>query len=1037
VESDEAVSVTLSSPSANAVLSADNVGSSSFTNDDVATLNIGNESEAENVAGGNMVFTVTLDNAIPVGTQVGYTFSNITTTNADYTGTPGTLTFSGTAGETETITVPINNDALVEITEAFSVILGTPTNGVSVSGSPATGSITNDDEPEVTLVGTDLTSTENGTTTGMVTVNLSTPALVDLTVNLVLTGSASTVNGTDYSLTGTGVIWGGGSSLTVSIPAGTTSRTITLTPNDDLLEEGNQTAIFTTANGTGYTHSNSSQTITITDDDACPTSAPVLNAGTPTVFCDAISQDLDQYTNSSAPSSNSALTWSTVSNPLNVGAHLPSSIVNAVGTYYGFFYDAVNNCASATLEIKLTLNSSPSAGTPNNIQACNTDEDGRPTEVDLDDQLTGADNGSWTLTSAPAGESINIPNNNRVDFDGQPLGDYVFTYTTSGAIAPCTNQTSQLTVTVIDCSLPCNAGDVAPVGNDVSRDFCDDIDASLNNFTDSVAPAGSVLTWSTLGSDPLNTSAHLPPADIANPPNDGSFFAFFYDAVNGCASPVLEVEITLNQTPVITATTGDEICGPGDVTLTVEGNTPSSVTPPTFNWYDSPTDGNLVDMGPSITLSIASTTSYYVEVIANGCASERVEVMATVHPLPSAGTPTNASACSNPENGPTIIDLDDLLTGQSTGAWTVTTDPSGNLSINPGNNAVNFENRPDGNYVFTFTTTDAQTPICENVSSEVIISVNDCDVDTDLDGLFDGVEAVLGTDPNLADSDSDGIDDSVEVGPDVENPRDEDTDGIIDALDSNTFDTDMDGVEDWLDPANVNPCIPDSTSEFCDAIIDLEITKTASDILTRLNEEIIFTINVTNLSNESASLIEVSELIDGTNGFGYRSHFISPQASGTYDEEMGIWNIPLLDGGATVILTILVEAVQEGIFTNTATITDYFPGDFDLSNNETSVEIEVSQRSNRECGFLFNQFSPNGDGTNDFLVINCITEPEYANNTFEVYDRYGNQVFSARGYDNRWDGTRENTDLPKGTYFYILNLGDGSDIEKGWIQIIR
>ncbi len=42
-----------------------------------------------------------------------------------------------------------------------------------------------------------------------------------------------------------------------------------------------------------------------------------------------------------------------------------------------------------------------------------------------------------------------------------------------------------------------------------------------------------------------------------------------------------------------------------------------------------------------------------------------------------------------------------------------------------------------------------------------------------------------------------------------------------------------------------------------------------------------------------------------------------------------------------------------------------------------------------------------------------------------------------RPYDNTWDGTRNNTELPKGTYFYILDLGDGSEVRKGWIQIIR
>jgi len=68
-------------------------------------------------------------------------------------------------------------------------------------------------------------------------------------------------------------------------------------------------------------------------------------------------------------------------------------------------------------------------------------------------------------------------------------------------------------------------------------------------------------------------------------------------------------------------------------------------------------------------------------------------------------------------------------------------------------------------------------------------------------------------------------------------------------------------------------------------------------------------------------------------------------------------------------------------------------------------------------------------------VINCIEN--FPGNTLEIFDRYGNSVFEAVNYDNSWDGTGNNGELPNGTYFYILNLGDGSEPTKGWLQIIR
>ncbi|MCG2463005.1 hypothetical protein K8352_19790, partial [Flavobacteriaceae bacterium F89] len=108
---------------------------------------------AEDVAGGNMVFTVTLNNAVSGGTTVAYSFMDGTATGGgvDYTGTPSNLTFTGTANETQTITVPIVDDNIVEGTETFTVQLGTPTNGVTLAKGSATGTITDDDTANLSI----------------------------------------------------------------------------------------------------------------------------------------------------------------------------------------------------------------------------------------------------------------------------------------------------------------------------------------------------------------------------------------------------------------------------------------------------------------------------------------------------------------------------------------------------------------------------------------------------------------------------------------------------------------------------------------------------------------------------------------------------------------------------------------------------------------------------------------------------------------------------------------------------------------------
>jgi len=86
-------------------------------------------------------------------------------------------------------------------------------------------------------------------------------------------------------------------------------------------------------------------------------------------------------------------------------------------------------------------------------------------------------------------------------------------------------------------------------------------------------------------------------------------------------------------------------------------------------------------------------------------------------------------------------------------------------------------------------------------------------------------------------------------------------------------------------------------------------------------------------------------------------------------------------------------------------------------------------------------FSPNGDGINDYYEIRGILN--FPANTIVIFNRWGNKVFEASPYQNTWDGICEfglrvgGDKLPIGTYFYILDLGDGSDIYKGTIYLNR
>ena len=87
-------------------------------------------------------------------------------------------------------------------------------------------------------------------------------------------------------------------------------------------------------------------------------------------------------------------------------------------------------------------------------------------------------------------------------------------------------------------------------------------------------------------------------------------------------------------------------------------------------------------------------------------------------------------------------------------------------------------------------------------------------------------------------------------------------------------------------------------------------------------------------------------------------------------------------------------------------------------------------------------FTPNGDGSNDYWRIDGIDF--YTNNKVRIFDRYNNLVFEMFGYNNEnkiWRGEANHGmnsgSLPEETYFYNIDLGDGSAPVSGFIVLKR
>lgn len=80
--------------------------------------------------------------------------------------------------------------------------------------------------------------------------------------------------------------------------------------------------------------------------------------------------------------------------------------------------------------------------------------------------------------------------------------------------------------------------------------------------------------------------------------------------------------------------------------------------------------------------------------------------------------------------------------------------------------------------------------------------------------------------------------------------------------------------------------------------------------------------------------------------------------------------------------------------------------------------------------------TPNGDGSNDALIFTDIDY--FPNAKLTVYNRWSSIVFEGEHYNNDWKGTTTNGSLlPDGTYFYVLELGNGREPYTNYIMIQR
>ncbi|WP_221409572.1 Ig-like domain-containing protein [Marinoscillum furvescens] len=403
---------------------------------------------------------------------------------------------------------------------------------------------------------------------------------------------------------------------------------------------------------------------------------------------------------------------------------------------------------------------------------------------------------------------------------------------------------------------------------------------------------------------------------------------------------------------------------------------------------------------------------------ADACASDSDSdgVSDTAEDVDRDGDPANDD--TDGDGTPDYLDSDDDGDGVPTSEEDVDGDG------NPANDDTDGDGTPD--YLDSDDDGDGIPSTDEDTNGDGDLTNDDCDMD--------GTPNYLDADPCTVDSDSDGVSDDEEDIDGDGNPANDDTDGdgnpdyldldddgdgiptseedVDGDGDPTNDDTDGDGIPNYLDADDDGDGIPSADE---DANGDGDLTNDDCDMDGTPNY----------LDADDCSLVDSDD--DGVTDYQEDRDGDGDPANDDTDGD-GTPDYLDDDDDGDGVKTIDEDSNMDGDYTNDDCDQDGTPNYLDADEC-----ADVTPRKG---------FTPDGDGVNDFFYIENIEQ--YPNNNVQIFNRWGNKVFEIEGYDNQskvWSsesnvglilGQRE---VPSGTYFYLIDLGDGSKPISGFIVV--
>lgn len=713
------------------------------------------------------------------------------------------------------------------------------------------------------------------------------------------------------------------------------------------------------------------------------------------------------------------------------------------------YWVAINNgtCESTRTIVTATVNTPPAAPTVTNGSRCGT---GAVT-------LTAAGGAAgqyrwWTV--ATAGTAIS----------GQTAATYAPTVTgTTNYWVSIDNGTCESNRTMVTAIV--NTPPTAPATTGNSR--CGTGTVTLN----ATGGTAGQYRWYTVATGGIAITGQTNPAYT---PTVTATTNFWVEINNGtCTSTRTIVTATVNTPPTAPTTTGNSRCGAGSITVSAAGGTAGQ-----YRWYSVATGGAAItgQTNATFTTTVSITTNFYVSIFNGTCESTRTPVVATVNTIPLAPTTVGASGCSpgsvtltanGASNGQyrwyTVATGGTAIPGQQNTTFT-TPVLSGNatyyVSVNngtcegPRNTVVATINNPPAPPATTGAT------ICENTAA--VLSASGAaagqyrwyDVATGGTAIAGAVNDTFET-PTLTASTTyyvsinDGcesarssVDATVITAPPTPTAT---VNGESSSCVQKSFQLIATGGSNgdyrWYTVATGGTPDQNVSGSFTTPVVSATTTfylALANQTCESTRVPVTVTIGGQQCTNNSAPVIETSKettIIGGEVSFDLED-LITDADNNVELSTLTIVTQPKSGAVATYDeqTNRLVINYQGRSFTGLDEITIRVCDSFGACSEQT-LTIDVTANIT-----VYNAVSPNKDGKNDVFFIEYIDLLDNTkDNRVTIFNRWGDLVWEGKNYNNTtvvFSGlSKNNTDLPSGTYFYKLEFKNST--ETGYLELKR